>query len=1025
MARHIKILNELEKKKFEYPPFLTSDKKEDIFEFNKWELETIKRYQSDNNKVLFILLYSYFKYKKKFYLPRYFIKDDIAYVSKHLNIKNKINLNKIDRATLIRYKKVISKKLGIKQFNNQTRKLLINEALLLCSSRKQAKIIFIGLLDFMRRNKIEIPTYFSISEVISDALSLFESTLIKNIDKYLNKKDKEFFDQLFEWDDKYLNSNNEMSKIKRYKLTLLKKINQSTKPFKIKGNIKDFKILQLLFNKLRPFLNKLDLSSEVIQYYSQILIKSQIFQIKRRDKNKYLILICFIINQYYCLNDMLIEKLIQTTQANVNSCFKIHKEEHYKDRINKQKIINNLILKVEPILEITNQINNIVQYQGKSLQYKYEQIESIIPNNFTDQYSNINEIILAINKQSKRIFKNEDYYKIVENESLKLQNRVSEIIKELNFDESTSDKKLMNAIKYYKKRDGILKNNSPVSHLNKEEKKIVVEDSGKLRTSLYKSILFQKIAHLIKSGALTLKDSYKYRAFDDYLLPKDIWEEKKEEFIEKTGLNDFVVFEEVEKKLKKELNNQFMITNKNIINGKNKYAKKSNNEKWIVSTPPKEKNISDDLPILFPVNKFISIYEILSTINKYSDFTNSFIHWNIKNNKKKPDNKIFYAGIIGYGCNIGIRKIAKISKNINPNELENTLNWYYSLDNVNNANNKILELVSKIEIIELFKDSINSTHTSSDGQKYIIAVDSLNSNYSFKYFGKGKGVSVYSFIDGSHRLFYSTVISSSEREASYVIDGLLYNDVVESDMHSTDTHGYSEIIFGLTHFIGITFAPRIKNFKDQNLYGFENTSYYKRKGYNIVPIRKINTDIIKKYWDDILRFMVTIKLRRTTASQLLKRLSSYSRYHPLYRAIKEFGKIIKSIFLLKYYDELELRQAIEKQLNKLESSNKLAKAVFYGNNQEFQYATKEEQCIAESCKRLIENTIICWNYLYLAEKIRLAENEDERNKIYQAIKSKSVITWKHINLQGEYDFSDEKLKNTINFNILELLKLAS
>ena len=79
---------------------------------------------------------------------------------------------------------------------------------------------------------------------------------------------------------------------------------------------------------------------------------------------------------------------------------------------------------------------------------------------------------------------------------------------------------------------------------------------------------------------------------------------------------------------------------------------------------------------------------------------------------------------------------------------------------------------------------------------------------------------MYSFIDDTHSLFYSTVISSSEREAAYVIDGLLHNDVVKSDIHSTDTHGYSEIIFAITHLLGFTFAPRIKNLQDQRLYSF-------------------------------------------------------------------------------------------------------------------------------------------------------------------------------------------------------------
>ena len=73
----------------------------------------------------------------------------------------------------------------------------------------------------------------------------------------------------------------------------------------------------------------------------------------------------------------------------------------------------------------------------------------------------------------------------------------------------------------------------------------------------------------------------------------------------------------------------------------------------------------------------------------------------------------------------------------------------------------------------------------------------------------------------------------------------------------------------------------------------------------------------------------------------------YSHQHPLYRALKALGQIIKSIFLLCYIDDHTLRQAIEKQLNKLESANKFSRAVFYGNNQEFQQETGSESDFIE------------------------------------------------------------------------------
>ncbi len=90
--------------------------------------------------------------------------------------------------------------------------------------------------------------------------------------------------------------------------------------------------------------------------------------------------------------------------------------------------------------------------------------------------------------------------------------------------------------------------------------------------------------------------------------------------------------------------------------------------------------------------------------------------------------------------------------------------------------------------------------------------------------------------------------------------------------------------------------------------------------------------------------------------------------------------------LLRYIDILQLRQTVEKQLNKGENANavpslrrpsaKFSRAVSFGNNQEFLYGEKVEQEIAEGCRRLIKNAIICWNYLYLTQKIAQAESED-------------------------------------------------
>lgn len=183
--------------------------------------------------------------------------------------------------------------------------------------------------------------------------------------------------------------------------------------------------------------------------------------------------------------------------------------------------------------------------------------------------------------------------------------------------------------------------------------------------------------------------------------------------------------------------------------------------------------------------------------------------------------------------------------------------------------------------------------------------------------------------------------------------------------------------------------------------------------WKIAPDKTINVGLILANWDDLLRLAATIKLKENTVSDIFRRFNSYSRQHALYQALKAFGQVIKSLFILRYVDNLELRQAIEKQLNKVELSNKFARAVAVGNPHEYAQTDKEEQEIAEACNRLIKNSIICWNYLYLERQLERTADPEARKTLLQTIAAHSPMSWAHINMLGEYDFSEEKLRDSI------------
>ena len=76
----------------------------------------------------------------------------------------------------------------------------------------------------------------------------------------------------------------------------------------------------------------------------------------------------------------------------------------------------------------------------------------------------------------------------------------------------------------------------------------------------------------------------------------------------------------------------------------------------------------------------------------------------------------------------------------------------------------------------------------------------------------------------------------------------------------------------------------------------------------------------------------------------------------------------------------------KKQLNRIESSNKFAKAIFYANNSEFKQADPVEQNIAVACKVLIQNSIVLWNYLYLSQLLTNCADESERAEMLSLIK---------------------------------------
>lgn len=990
-------------KEFDSPPKFSLIERRIAFEIPDSLRGYIKKMESPMSMIGFILQYGYFKVSGKFFFVNDFNQEDIDAVCRWNEIdKNIVEWANYHRVSSHHHKKYILNYFGIHPFGNNVKQSLSKESLRLLKKQKRPNAVFWILADYLRNNRIEIPTYRVIYTTIQESVKTINEQYLITINSFLSETVQNLLDSLLE--------KQEQSFV--YNLTRLRNANETLRLRDIRENIADYKNFKNLYQQINPITSKLSLSPETIEYYAQFVIKARVFQISRRE-NKYLMLICFIVYQYYFLGDLLLETLISTTKEVENSVNKIAKTIILENQNSCEDDLESILLlskkmafQVEELLKVKE---NDTITRDKRIKY----YDSFANEEFLYEFVQILNPIKRIRKNNIR--KEPLFYQILEEQSRKLQNKTAEILRTIDFE--VSDPNLQKAITEFKKKEGIITDTFETDFLSQNEKKNA--KNAKSKPALYKILLTKHFSKAIKAGEVSLIHSFQNKPFEHYLIDNEHWIKHQKEILQNLNLLNKKDWVSVQKKIQSSLQNAFDKTYENLNTIDNPYVKVSTkNKRPQFSTPTKEKSNKEDLKSIFPPESSVPILEVLNTINLSTQFTNAFTHWSNKSIPKKPSDMELFAIIMAYGCNIGLNNMAKNTTNINANTLNNTANWYFSLDNIQKANDMIIEFTEKLKLVEFLKKEQPIVHSSSDGQKFYVKADSIHANYSFKYFGKDKGIVMYSFIDNLHRLFYATAISASEREAHYVLDGLLHNEIVETDLHSTDSHGYTELVFALTYLLDIEFAPRIAHFQDHQLFYFDGIVIPNLEFYEL-NLKEIKAKNIEEQWDKILHIVATLKLKNTSASTLFKRLNSYSRQNSTYLALRDLGRLVRTKFLLDYMYDHNLRQMIQQQLNKGESSNQLSKYIFYGNNGQIKYASKEEHLQATACKTLIHNLIICWNYMYLSKQF-IKTKPENRKDFYEKIKQISPVRWEHINFYGIFDFSQEALKNALEFNADEL-----
>jgi len=163
----------------------------------------------------------------------------------------------------------------------------------------------------------------------------------------------------------------------------------------------------------------------------------------------------------------------------------------------------------------------------------------------------------------------------------------------------------------------------------------------------------------------------------------------------------------------------------------------------------------------------------------------------------------------------------------------------------------------------------------------------------------------------------------------------------------------------------------------------------------------VNLKLIIAHWDEILRLATSIDHGTVTASLMLRKLGAYPRQNGLAVALREVGRLERTLFLLQYLSSLELRRRIHVGLNKGEARNALARAVFFHRLGELRDRTHENQRHRACGLNLVVAAIVLWNTVYL-ERAVAALRESGQAVSEEALAHLSPLKWDHINLTGDY-----------------------
>lgn len=413
-----------------------------------------------------------------------------------------------------------------------------------------------------------------------------------------------------------------------------------------------------------------------------------------------------------------------------------------------------------------------------------------------------------------------------------------------------------------------------------------------------------------------------------------------------------------------------------------------------VAVPDSVQGLIDQVSALLP---HIKITELLIEVDKWTGFTKHFTH--LKTGDIAKNNTMLLTTILADAINLGLVKMVESCPGTTYAKLSWLQAWHIRDETYSAALSELVNAQSQQPFAAHWGDG---TTSSSDGQRFRVGGRAESTGHINPKYGSEPGRTFYTHISDQYSPFHLKLINVGIRDSTYVLDGLMYH---ESDLrieeHYTDTAGFTDHVFALMHLLGFRFAPRIRDLGDTKLFVPKSDTLYDA----LKPMigGTLNTKHIRAHWDEILRLAASIKQGTVTASLMIRKLASYPRQNGLVVALRELGRIERTLFILDWLQSIELRRRVQVGLNKGEARNALARAVFFHRLGEIRDRSFEQQRYRASGLNLVTAAIVLWNTVYVERAIVAlrARGQHINDDLLQYL---SPLGWEHINFTGDYSW---------------------